>query len=253
VSRAETPDEGDRAAVGLTTAGITQVTREHCELNFEVRAAGAVKDSRENLVRIVEYLQEHGETHRREFLDAVYEPTGPGGNSPKHGTYTRLNYDGWFADVGEPALRRLPVIEGDDDGDVWRFSGIDADEHDDEHVVSLAKLRGDVDQVTENALDALGVARGADEREALRRFARRIRQDAPVSTGDLGADEETGLAASDVADDLEQLPGIRHTVEEPPDPEELPVETMADVLEGYEALEAGPTEVWQYREMNGLG
>lgn len=49
-----------------------------------------------------------------------------------------------------------------------------------------------------------------------------------------------------VASDLEQLPGISRTIERPPEPAEIEVETMADVLEGHYRLEADPVEVWEY-------
>lgn len=47
-------------------------------------------------------------------------------------------------------------------------------------------------------------------------------------------------------DVLAELPGIEREVETPPDPDELTVETYADVLSARQEIDVPPTTVWRF-------
>lgn len=231
--------------LGLTEDGINAILREH--RTFDSPSGEGLAHTHRMLEDILEHLQVNGEAQRHDLLDRFFQ--GLSADNPDQLWYPRNKGGEWFADVAAPQLRALPCVTGDESGDVWRFdpSGVDPAALDDEHVTPLAELRGDAEYAAKAKLDDLGVERRTDERKVLRRFWKRIRGNGSVTADTLErAGQGTGVSIEDVAGTLKALPGIERTVEEPPAPEEIAVETMADVLEGYERLEAEPEEVWRY-------
>lgn len=230
--------------LGLTEDGINAILREH--RTFDSPSGAGVAQSHRMLEDILECLQANGEMQRRDLVDRFFE--GMSTDNPDQLWYTKHKGDEWFADVAAPQLRALPCVAGDDEGEAWRFdpSGIDPEALDDEHVTSLEELRNDPMRPVEEALDERGIGRRTDERAALRSLWKTIRNRGSVPADELDTVGNTGLSADDVERQLKSLPGIERTVETPPEPEEIPVETMADVLEGHERLEAGAVGVWRF-------
>lgn len=237
----------DSSARGLTPDGVSAIIREH--RTFDRPSEEPVERTQRMLEGIVEYLQVRDEPHRRELVQLFFEPDTT--HAPKQLRYVAGTGDEWFADVAAPQLRVLPCVEAVDDGDSWRFdpSGVDPDSHalDDEHVAPIEEVGADPELQTRAALAEQGIERGSDEREALLELVDRLREmDEEVTTDELDGVVGTGLDVEAVADDLAALPGVERTVDEPPAPEDITVETMADVIEGREALEAETTETWRY-------
>lgn len=196
------------------------------------------------IVNVLEHLMVRGETDRDTLIEAYFEPNPPPARDQLR--YGEHAGDAWWQDVIEPALRDLPCVEtADADGETWRFTGVAASEYDDEHVVPLAELRGDPAVAVKATLDERGVARDSLQREAVLSCWRHLQENETATSEDLDS-ELPGTSVDEVADNLAALPGVEREIEGPPDPEEIPVETMADVLEGHERLEADPVEVWRY-------
>lgn len=105
--------------------------------------------------------------------------------------------------------------------------------------------RSDPETHVEAALDDLGIPRRSERREAILAFWRALRERGSAPADELdGAVRTASLAA--VAGTLEDLPGVDREADQSPEPEEIDVETMADVIAGREALEAEPTETWRF-------
>lgn len=175
-------------------------------------------------------------------------------HDPDAGAYGRVGGREWFDDVGRPALLAVPgvvEVDGGTAADRLRFDGADpaallgedVDESDD-RVRPLGDLRTGRKAAAERVLDARGLARHSDEYERVLSMHERV-----VSAGEIPTDElETTLIREefdDLRDHLEALPGVA-VVADTPDPAEIQIETMADVLEAQDRLDAGATEVWRH-------
>lgn len=243
---------GDELA--LTSSGIHEAVNRHVSIESpDIDEDDGVKQSippeakakaKAAVRNVLEHLIVRGETDRDALIEAHFDP-----NPPMHRRQLRFSEwasDEWWQDVIEPALRELPCVEpADSDSKAWRFKGVAASDYDDEHVVPLAELRSDPDVAVEATLDDRGVDRDSLQREAVRSCWRHLQANETATSADL--DETLHQKSIDgIADDLAALPGVEREVESLPDPEEIAVETMADVLEGYERLESDPVEVWRY-------
>lgn len=203
---------------------------------------------RKRIADVVEHLELRGETRRDELVAMFFG--GDDVQAPEQARY--VDGSRWFRDLAAPQLEQLPfvdVVDPEATVSTWRFIGdhdpdalLIADRHvDDDAIGTLAEIRATPALRVRGILDERGIARRSDEREAIRKRWERLqaRGEAPADELDLaGADQ-------DVAAVLEQLPGVTRTVDEP-DPEAIPVDTLADVLEGRERLEAGAIERWHY-------
>lgn len=268
-------DEDD---VGLTDGGIQAVVDEYCEFEGNRQATTRSRLSVQDMYR---YLLERDVATATE-LQAHHRPTD-GPPAPDAGRYPETHTREWWADVGRPSLRALPgVDEVDDpaarppvgrearDAEVWAFTGLDArarDGLDPEHTAPLEELRGAPEVQAEHVLDGLGIPRRwtqrghTDRRGALLALYETIRQ-RDVTTeallAEIEADDRTrGYPPreflEDVRDSLTALPGVEVETFEPRAPSEIPVETMADVLEAQRELERDPEETWTFAPGAGGG
>lgn len=201
-------------------------------------------EQRRRIADVVEYLAFRGETRRDDLVELFFRPDDV--QKPAQGRY--VNGGRWFRELVAPelaALECVDVVDPEATISSWRFTGIDPDAVDDDaDPATLDELRATPEYRARGVLDERGVPRRTDERDAVMGLWRRVRGRGEVMADDLGSVQGTGLGVDDVADDLAALPGVERTVDDP-DPADLPVETMADVIEGRERLERGAVEVWR--------
>lgn len=245
--------------LALTSDGVQEAVRRHVSITspntrddrglehpISTEARGRAKRA---IVDVLEHLMVRGEADRDALIAAYFEPNPPPARDQLR--YAEHAGDAWWQDVVEPALRALPCVEPvDAAGEAWRFTGVAAGDYDDDHVVPLAELRRDPVVVAEAALDERGVARDSHQREAVLSCWRHLQTTDSATAEELDS-ELRRKSIDEVADDLAALPGVERDVETPPESEEITVETMADVIEGYERLDADPVETWRLETADG--
>lgn len=271
MSQAEKADESSREEatadrrLGLTQKGAYEAVSEYCEV--EGHQNGRSK-SLLSLRDIYHHLIKRGECEKEELLDH-FRPV-PHNHNSDVGRYTEMNANQWWSDVGRPQLRQLPGVEVesiDKPGatERWRFTGIPPEVRDefdpDDHLIPLTELRGLKEQAAD-ALDDMGVS-GA-RRELLLSLYRSLAN----TTGGYTSAALAGMIPEDtrgvsriqtgtverrqrqffdehLRDSLLELPGVTVETDEPPAPEEISIDTFADVLAAEEAVEQEERELWR--------
>lgn len=268
----------DEPLYGLDGLGPQQAAAAYCEIDAEGEASTktkiALREAYQRLIRLG--AAPAGEL--RSFFRPVDHP------DPDLGRYIEGQADEWWRDVAADQLAKLPgvdVVESDDPdavfgpraGATWRFDGVDDpavfDAVDEEHIAPLAEIRADPEVQAELVMDRHGVARrgvsrrGHDRREVLLDLFETVRRHGEIDADDLldGVDSDRlGPAASPrefwesaARAVLQDFPDVSVEVDAPRDPEEIPVETMADVRAGYRELEGEPREILRYGDGGGAG
>lgn len=240
---------GATETTALAPTALRDEVRER--VSVDAPLPGVRAQQRKRIADVVEYLELRGETRRDDLVAMFFE--GDGVQAPDQARYV----DGrrWFRDLAAPALEGLPfvdVVDPEATVSTWRFTGADpdalliADRHvDDDAIGTLAEIRAAPEYRVRGVLDELGIARRSDEREAIRTRWDRLRARGEATADELDLADPDDRDDDSVAADLIELPGVTRTVDEP-DPEEIAVDTLADVIEGRERLEAGAIERWRY-------
>lgn len=227
----------------LTQEGVTEAVSRHCE--FDAPLPGPRARARKAVEGMLTHLMEKGEASSDELVDGYFEPDGL--HKPSQLRYGDHTGDAWWRDVAAPQLSALPCVEIDEGSGTCRFTGVDSSDYADEHTLPLEDLRNDPEVGIEVELDDLDVPRRSDERDALLAFWRHLSQHGSATTAELDRTVH-GMAVADVASPLEDLSGVEREVNHPPDPEDIEVSTMADVVDGYRELEKDPTETWRFED-----
>lgn len=162
-SESREEETADPREFGLTQKGCQAAVG---ELGIEALPRGRTS-SIISLTDMYAHLIKRGRCEKAELLKHF---TGVDAHPrPENGRYTRA--DNWWGDMGRNLLAQLPGVEVDGANEpgateVVRFTGLGEarDEFDDDHVVTLAELRGVKDHAT-NVLADLGV--GIDRREQI--------------------------------------------------------------------------------------
>jgi len=241
---------GSGGDAGLTPDGVQAVASDHVDVDMHRRPQTRTLHSLQDMYRSLVIREGPVAT------DALLEHFRPVDHSPDPsvGRYGALMANQWWSDVAREQFAAFPGVsaaDGDGSGP-WEFVGVDGAAFDDEPVRPLEELRADPLVRVEAALDERGVDRRSDRRSALVALVEALadagRAEAETLATETLATElrSWSLSLDDVADDLAALPGVEREVQHPPDPSEIAVETMADVIDGYEALDQGSTEVWRY-------
>lgn len=258
MSATESPDERTDADLGLTPKGAMAVIARHCDvIGSEKETAKnrlSLRDMFHHLIRRGECPAEELQTH---FRPVEHHPDAD------RGRYTELMDSEWWADIGQPNLRALPGVsveeaETSTDPEVWRFAGLlePPEDADAEDVVPLDDIRDDPALEAAAALDDLGIGVG-DRRDLLLDLFETIRN-GDRTTSDLVAEiprdldgvrrrrgDERQFFGDKIRGPLSELPGVTVEKWEPRAPDEIPIETMADVLEAREELDREPREMWR--------
>lgn len=227
---------------GLTPSGVQAVAQEHIEIDAPRRPRTLGLHSVQDMYRSL--IVSEG-AHTRADLIPHFRPVQGGDYDPDRGRYSERMSRGWWDDVGRPNLAALPGVE--DDGDALTFTGVDADEFDEDHTRPLDDLRADPVVQVEAALDERGLARQTEPRTAIEAVVAHL-ADVQEATPDVLSRQlrRSDHSLDDLASDLGALPGVSRKTRTPPDPSEIEVETMADVLEGHERLAEGGAVVWRF-------
>ena len=230
------------SAMGLTETGVREAVYEHCDIQGHRRP---VNESKGYLTSIVRHLIKHGESSKDDLL-AYFNMgyTYEGNADPSVGRYTTATKGRWWDDVAEPQLSRLPLVEQTGEG-TWRFSGVNPEAFDDDHLVPLEEVRSRPRTKAEAVLDEQGVGVYSDRRDALLSAWDFLKSTRRASRETL-SNRLDDFDVEEISATLSELPGVSREVNEPPEPEEIEVETMADVLEGRELLEQDATVEWVY-------
>lgn len=233
---------GSGTDVGLTFDGAQEAVRRHCafdDMHREPRTKATI--SIQDMFRAL-IVAPDGRT-----TDELMVHFRPVDHAPAAdlGRYNDLMSSDWWDDVGRPRLSDLPGVE--QDGDRWRFVGLpDPGEFDKEHARPLDDLREDPHNRVAATLDDEGIQRRSDVRTAVTGLWERLLGSEQITEETLRSDRTLrSVDWGEVKPLLLTLPGVSRETERPPDPEAIDVETMADVLEGYAAIEQEPTDVWR--------
>lgn len=252
-------------SVALTQGGAYDAVANHCEIEGtrkpQTRSRFSVRDAYCHLMAV-------GEASAAELQTFFRAGAGDSGD---RGRYAEHQVSDWWEDVAAPNLRELPgtsVEEVDDAAgqrsNTWAFDGISQSDAlafaDEEQVIGLGDLREVPTVQAENTLDELGVERRGiprqerdDDRAAVMRLYRRLLTGGGLSREALiEAVPDTAVRAADPADRfasieeyLRELPGVGVEQTGPRDPDEIPIETMQDVLDAREELDTESAEMWR--------
>lgn len=223
---------------GLTASGVSEAINRHCSFDYPVRTTNA--RHKKALDRILMRLIVRGESTTDDLL--TYFPADDI-SRPDQGRFAQHSGEQWFDDVAKPKLKALPCVTND--GDKWGFSGVDSGEYDDEHVRELDDLRDDPLLEAEQVLDDLGATRGSVKYDGALAF-----YSALVDQGSATTDELNSVTHRTTVGELEEtllgFPGVERETTGPAEPEDIEIETYADVLEAEEQLSGEPTVEWTY-------
>lgn len=238
-------DRGSKMA--LTRKGVNEAISQYCEI--EGYQKGTSK-SRISLTNIVKHLMERGEASSEDLLEH-FEPV-PHTHNPSTGRYGSYHEDQWWADVGRPQLKAFPGVELIDENEGrWQFVGVDPSTFDDEYLVPIEDLRSETTVQIRNGLRDIGVNPRSERHEALVKLCDHLSYTESASTGELDRKlRRMDVSADDIESTLEEIPGVQRHVNGPPDPSEIEVSTMADVIEGYDALDQETIVEWRYTPPN---
>lgn len=225
---------------GLTASGVSEAISRHCSFDYPVRTTNA--RHKKALERILQRLIVRGESPTDELL--VYFPADDL-DKPSQGLFGQYSEEQWFDDVAKPNLQELPCVEGS--GDKWGFSGVDSSKYDEEHTEPLDDLRNDPLLEAEQVLDDMGATRGSVKYDGALAF-----YSALVDQGSATTDELNRVTHRTTVEELEEtlleFPGVERETIGPAEPEDIAIETYADVLEAEEQLSGEPTVEWHYTD-----
>lgn len=218
---------------GLSREGVREAVDRHCEFagHNTTKSLLSVRD-------LYHVLIVRDQATADELLD-YFRPYS--NHVPEQGHYAEIAAEQWWMDVGAPQLAQLPGVVVDDA--VVRFEGVNPSDFDDEHVRPLEEIRNDPEVRVDLALDRLGVERGSDEREDILALLDALRESGSATSEDLDRAVH-GVSFAEHADTLAKLPGVERTEEHPPAPEEIEIETYADVLDARETVEQDAVVRW---------
>lgn len=209
-------------------------------------------------------IRREGPLSERDLRD-YFDPAGTG--APEQGLYADVQFGRFWDDVGHRSLRVLPGIEASADG--LRFVGVDPDpdpettgsgtgtgtgagdgtsinvaSDDDADVRPLSAFRSDPRVVARNYLDR-SHGPHSDETSDLLTLWDMVAEAGETTTAELERDYRTpDLDRYGAA--LAECPHIEREVSGPPEPDDVPIETYADVLAARERVEAPPETVWSF-------
>lgn len=178
----------------------------------------------------------------RDDLEDYYQPHHT--HNVTSGYYGEANYAEFYENVVREQLPNLPGVTRS--GDSYEFAGIDpdADTVDEEHVRPLSELREDPRTGARNAIeDAHGP--DTDASEDLLDLWDHVADAGETATEDMASARRLP-DLEEYADELADLPHIERERIGPPVPEEIEIETYADVLEAEERVGAGSVTEWRY-------
>ncbi|MDG5821847.1 hypothetical protein [Natronococcus sp. A-GB7] len=225
---------------GLSASGVSEAINRHCSFDYPVRTTNA--RHKKALERILQRLIVRGESSTDELLVYFAEDDI---HKPSQGRYGEHSGEQWFDDVAKPNLEALPCVTND--GDKWGFSGVDSSNYDEEHTEPLDDLRDDSLLEAEQTLDDRGATRGSVRYDGVLAFYSELVEQETATTDVL--DRVTHrTTVGEVEDTLLKLPGVERETVGPAEPEDIAIETYADVLEAEEQLSGEPTVEWTYSE-----
>lgn len=163
-----------------------------------------------------------------------------------------VDADNWFREVGEDHLVSLPGVTEHADGlayhglDEGEIADLDLTDGARDAIRPLADLREDVS--TRTWLAAIEHhSPHADAVEDVLQAVDVIRSVGPsgISTVEIREQHRLDVSQPEIRRPLESIEGIDREVVEPLEPEEIEVDTLADVVSGFEEIEREPEPRWR--------